>query len=225
MDVTLDSIRYPSLAEHPFFAELDRLHEKYGASFSLYLYYRENSFDVEQVTRRLKEDFIRRNEWLKLGFHAVQPGFDTLRDGSVDTLRIYLDRTNRAIASFADSSNVTKRSRLNRFYASSCQLSLLDSEGFTGLMGADDDRQSYSLSAALNEKLRKQGKIKYGNMEILRTDLRLEKLLLPEIALEEHAQQDTLTIFTHEREFGMLNRWKLDRLLELLRGNHPVFLN
>ena len=62
-------------------------------------------------------------------------------------------------------------------------------------------------------------------MEILRTDIRLEKLLLPEIALEEHAQQDTLTIFTHEREFGMLNRWKLDRLLELLRGNHPVFLN
>ncbi|MFH1567604.1 MAG: FlgD immunoglobulin-like domain containing protein [Gemmatimonadota bacterium] len=64
---------YPSLFDHPTLGFMRRMHEEYGAVFSLYLFYRGNifaDFDLARTTDGYRQEWQDNADWLRLGFHA-----------------------------------------------------------------------------------------------------------------------------------------------------------
>ena len=62
----LKNTEYTSLYDEPFFAWLKKLHNSYGAKFSLYTYVNV----LEHVPDTYKEEFAEAKDWLKISLHA-----------------------------------------------------------------------------------------------------------------------------------------------------------
>lgn len=63
--------QYKSLFDCFYLAELRKLNQKYGAKFTLNIYYTtEDGFDIAQLSDRWKGQFRDNGDWMKLAFHA-----------------------------------------------------------------------------------------------------------------------------------------------------------
>ena len=58
--------KYTNAFDEPFFAYIKRLHEQYGAKFSLYCYLS----DIKDIGTSYQHDFANTSDWLKFGLHA-----------------------------------------------------------------------------------------------------------------------------------------------------------
>ena len=71
-----DTLRYTSVFQQPFLKSLKELHDVYGAVFSLYVYEKADNFVITEVPDKFRNEFIENSEWLKFGYHAIEPRFD-----------------------------------------------------------------------------------------------------------------------------------------------------
>lgn len=63
---------YKSIFNNDYLAMYRRFHEKYGikVTFNLFYSYYEDSFSLDEVTDRFKEEFIANSDWMRFAFHA-----------------------------------------------------------------------------------------------------------------------------------------------------------
>ena len=85
-----DTLRYTSVFQQPFLKSLKELHDVYGAVFSLYVYEKADNFVITEVPDKFRNEFIENSEWLKFGYHAIEPRFDK-KEQSLEFERSFLN--------------------------------------------------------------------------------------------------------------------------------------
>ena len=143
-----------SLFELPILSELKRLHELYGARFTLYCF--------DDSTYRLREEYCKElkdnEDWLQVGYHAGIDGDVTVE--SYQRFRTYFSSHNVKLASSL---------RLHYFNCPERLKEVLHADGVQRLFCADDGRDSYGLA----EKIYKGG-YSVDGITYFPTDIRLE---------------------------------------------------
>ena len=120
-----------SLFELPLLSELKRLHELYGARFTLYCFEDSTCRLCEEYCKELKDN----EEWLQVGYHAGIDGDVTI--DSYQKFKTYFSEHNVKLASSL---------RLHYFNCPEKLKEVLRSDGVQRLFCADDGRDSYGLA-------------------------------------------------------------------------------
>ena len=61
---------YQELFEHPYLAMYKRLHEHFDMKLQLNVFYRDEKFDLSQMSDAFKAQWQQASGWLKLSFHS-----------------------------------------------------------------------------------------------------------------------------------------------------------
>lgn len=126
-DLKKDSLSYGSVFEHAFLKELKELHNEYGACFSLYVFERDRDFHISEVPVRFREEFRGNADWLKFGFHWIEPTFDP--DIRLKDFAESYRNVNEAIIRWGDTSCLSPVIRLHYFYGADSILRIIDKWG------------------------------------------------------------------------------------------------
>lgn len=185
---------YKSIFNQPFLLRLKKIHDEFGAKFTLYC------FDDEQ--NRLKPKYCKElaeSGWIKIGYHADWEGDATLR--GYQNFNSYYLNNGVPLATIL---------RLHMFGASADLLDLLK-DGST-LLCADDGRTSYGIPSKFYG-----GGYQTDGIRYIPTDIRLEKMLANTIHSGHISEKEHLVIFGHEQPFLYYSEYeKLSVLLRLL---------
>ena len=170
--------RYETLFEEPFFKMLKDLHKEYGACFSLYIY---NTSILSQLTDKFSNDFIKNNNWLKIGFHSLTTNGHLDQYTPEEALEQYNNFITNIYRITGGLNSVDRIPRLNYFQADTDDLiSLRDTNcGIIGTLTADDSRTMNYLTETQRQYLRTHSKlidISTG-LTYLSTTLRLDWFL------------------------------------------------
>ena len=194
-NLTRDSNQYFSPFQEPFFATLQKMHNRTGAKFTLYIFEQYGDFNISKIPEKYSDEFKNNNNWLRFGFHAPFPKSTT---DSVVFMQSYL-RTDSCIKSKLGG-NKTSTLRLDYFRATKKEIEALRKQGITTLLAADDNRLSYSVTPKQNAQLLSSEKFNYntiGGVVLKHTDARIE-MTSPLTVLVQNANDEELVIFTHE---------------------------
>ncbi len=133
---------YNSIFESPTFGFLKEMHDKYNAVFSLYLFNKGlDGWELNEMTTKFKQEFIKHASWLKFGFHAKEDSSDYNVQSKEDLLADYKQIINE-IVRFANTMNVDTIPRFHVFGANrDSQFYLQENKVlFEGMLTADDNR-------------------------------------------------------------------------------------
>ena len=218
---------YESMFEHPVLYFFKRMNDEYGATFSLYLFYENTTFDLSQMTDKFKLEFESNSDWLKLGFHAknVNRNYTTYTTHKVD-----YDLTINEIIRFAGVKSIDFVHRIH-YYASTLDAvkAWKSTEyGALGLYTADDARLSYYLNQAQEDYLLEHNELfdPINSFYFIKTNFRLEKYNTVETLLTHlnDYTKDTLTIFTHEpRLYEQIYLDKIEASCQFAKENRYTF--
>ncbi|MDD2649024.1 MAG: hypothetical protein PHI27_02040 [Eubacteriales bacterium] len=186
----------------PRLAYYKALHEKYGAKITLYCFARDGVFDIGNSTGKFANELSENASWLRFGFHSADPDANMLIapfEESAEAYK-YVTRELKRITGGAPTSAL----RLHYFAASTRLRRFLAENGVKALLGADDDRVSYSLAPETDAKLKRCGQCRdtETGLHIYRTMARLEKCADVSAALSEARNaypEAPLVVFTHDR--------------------------
>lgn len=186
-----------SLFATPLITELERLHEQYGAKFSLYCF----DDPAYRLNRSYCSELKANEDWLRIGYHAD-------RDGAV-TLNGYSGFTE-----YYKTAGITAASslRLHYFDCPEELKAVMRVEGVQQLLCADDGRDSYGLSGKIY-----RGGYSEDGMTYLPTDIRLEHNVTRLIKRQDIQDKEELIIFGHETPFMKYREYeKLEAILRML---------
>ena len=186
-----------SLFELPLLSELKRLHELYGAKFTLYC--------IDDSNYRLREEYcqeLKDNEkWLQVGYHAGIDGDATVE--SYQRFRTYFRDHNVKLASSL---------RLHYFNCPEKLKEVLHADGVQRLLCADDGRDSYGMT----EEIYRRGYSADG-ITYLPTDIRLERFVSKMLNDSRLCKKEELIIFGHEIPFMYYREFeKLEIIIRML---------
>lgn len=172
-DLTLHENRYRSIWENPLLNSLKELHDLYGAIFSLYVYFEDNTYSLNQTTGRFQDEFEKNADWLKFGFHAYSEQRDYCTENK-ELLYVDYCKTIGELKRIAGESAIDRVVRIHRFAAGSNAVERLRGV-LDGLLTADDDRISYGLPNEVCWRINRCGYYidSYG-IQYIKTDIRLE---------------------------------------------------
>ena len=224
IDITENEDKYNSIFDNNFLRSLKIMHDNYGAKFVLYIYdkYPEKNYDITKVSTKYKLEFQNNSNWLKFGYHTIEP--DTRFDKSFDLKELIesYKRVNDAILNFAGvrSTNVI---RLNYFSGKTEVINFLSRKGVFALLCADDKRASYSLSENQNNKLLEQDYIVHQGMRYIKTDFRFDgkKLIIYEML--KLRDNEIMVLFAHEWALGPKDLDKIYKAVKWLYKNGYKF--
>ena len=179
-DVTLtfDDIivnNYDSLFDNPLLKNLQILHNKYNAVFSLYL---QDIEQLKQITKNYKVDFENSSNWLKLGFHCFENNKSYKSSSFAEAKQDYETFINLLLNIGCSEDNIDRIPRLSSYEANLESVQGFSSAtlGIQGLLTADDDRNSYYLNTKqnINLKISDIYKDPVTDLTFFSTDLRLD---------------------------------------------------
>lgn len=224
-DITENENSYESVFDNKFLGALKKMNDEYGAKFTLYIYdtYSENGFDLSEVSSKYKEEFIKNSNWLKFGYHTIEPttSFDHLT--SIDEFEESFIKVNNEIKRFAGEASVTNVLRLNYFRANSEKIEYLFRQGISGLLCSDDDRISYDLSDVQHKKLKQQEKISYNGMTYYNTDFRFDNKRFIIYEMLKLRDQEIFVLFAHEWALGNKGMDRIETAVKWLVKNNYEF--
>ena len=198
----LSHASYESAFQQETLRQLRRLHDSYGAVFSLYCYYSDgSSFDLSQMDERYADEFSRNSSWLRFSFHAYSPNDDenSSAEQEVKMYELTMGELRRITGGALDT-----YARFHRFRGSQNVINILSRHSdypLEGLYTADDLRESYGLSLAEQVLVRKCGRCLIRGVIYQRTDLRIERgnsSSLDVLFLTNRGGCEAIEIFTHE---------------------------
>lgn len=214
-DLTINAGRYQSVFENPFFAWLKKMHDKYGAVFSLYTFNyfsKEPSYDISNLPNCYTEEFSNNAHWLKFGFHAKD---DPKKYAEDETEGIKADYE-KFLAAISQATNgheesIDKIVRLGWFAGTRNNvLALRDTDqGIKGLLSADDDRLPYYFNEKETDEVKQTGEMWKDDLLILRSQSRMESLWSIESLLEKikvYSEPKVIELFSHECCFERSSR-------------------
>ena len=206
--------KYRSIWQHPFWYNLRKLHEKWGCSFTLYVFGGlENKLDLFKKELMIKE-LQECSTWIKAAYHG---------NDSEDIVAFQENfcMTKRFLSQLMGEDAIAHIIRLHRFQAAYDVVDYLESQGVKGLLTADDNRLSYDLCEEQVQNLRKEGVVQKGSMMYLHTDVRLEKWeFLTQYYDWKKRDCKILVLFTHERYIKKRFSFVLFKLGLLLKMVH-----
>ncbi len=195
---------------------LKKLHIRYNAVFTVYI---QNWADLDE---KIKIDLSECAEWLKFGIHTTEKG-EVFCGGDCFLEAInFIDKLKRI---GVQEKSITRIHRLHMFAGTEeCILSMkqaLNGKFISGLLTADDSRQSYYLNTEICKELYSSSSIVYdvsNDILFIPTDIRLDwfdkdfrsnreykkpclkkpyKELESRYKMGEFERKQVLTIFTH----------------------------
>ena len=205
--------------ENEFLAELRKLHEEFGAVFTLNCfntYTRDGSYDISDLPDRYAAELAANSDWLKFAFHAendktqyTETDTNGRVNGTADEIKAsykkFTDAVMKATGNNADSIDTVVR--LGFFAGDADRIEALKEceYGITGLLTADDSRVSYYFDEALNSYIIENGDY-YDtdkDLRLIRTQTRLESVNNTSEALESLGEYggNVIEVFTHESEY------------------------
>ncbi len=200
-DLTLHENTYKCIWENPILETLKQQHNLYGAVFSLYVYFENDTYSIDRTTAKFHDEFKQNSNWLKFGFHAYSEQRDYC-DENEELLYMDYCKTVNELERIVGEEAIDRMIRIHRFAAGRKAVGKL--EGLIdGLLTADDGRISYSLSDGVCKYINGYGHYRdvYG-IQYIRTDIRLEwvegsvKSLLDHLLLSPERKH--FEIFSHE---------------------------
>lgn len=203
---------YTSVFDHPTLNFLRQLHIKYGAVFTLYLFYQNTQFNLSQMTAKFKSEFLQNADWLKFGFHALASGVN-YSDNTVSVVdaKTHYDNTITQIIRFAGGYSIDRIIRTG-YYSGTldvCKAWRDTAFGVRGFMTADDTRTvNVYLDTQQNRSLKLCDDLldKVNGFYNVQTDVRLESYAdVPaqlDLRLRDYVNhggnQRLQAVFTHE---------------------------
>lgn len=208
-DISINKDKYNSIFENETFKLLRKMHEKYGAVFSCYTYYENDTsdFNLSMCTDKYKDEFFNNKEWLKFGFHSYN-GSENYENTSGEKAKsdygLFIKELLRITGSEESIDRVIRLQNFAGNDESIIQIRNAD-YGIKGLLGADDKRRTYNLDNNENSYLYLYDYYEDSGLYYFRTDLRLENTEDIEKVLDEFEQNkkfkeknEILIVFTHE---------------------------
>lgn len=177
---TVTNNEYESIFEHSFFSAWKELHDNYGATVTLNLYYAKSGFDLSQMTEKYKSEFEANSSWLKFSFHAKDANQNYNSIGSNEAGLQHYNNTCAEVARFAGSDALETFCRFHYFSGNKdYYLSLKQSDyGLAGIHTADDTRDANSgLSSEERAYLNKRDEYydTINDLYFIRSEWRLDK--------------------------------------------------
>lgn len=206
-DITKHEAVYDSIFDNNSFSTLKRMHDQFGLKITCYVFYENDKFALNQCSSKYKREFIDNSSWLKFAFHSLNGA--TVYDGGNMLVEDY-KKTTDELKRIVGTESIDQVVRLASFQGDSDSiraLSKLESVPITGLLTADDLRNSYGLSLTEKEYLYSHDLMKKDNLVYYSTDLRIEfiedidaKIKEIETSAAWNNQTHYLVVFTHEWE-------------------------
>ena len=144
LDLVNNGASFDSLWDEPFFGMLKRLHDTYGAIFSLYIW---DVANLANIPSKFKTELTDSSAWLKFGFHSYTEG--SLADTSYNDAKTqYETFINYVFSKIGGVNSVDRMPRLNYFAGNVNALrALRDANcGCIGFLNTDDTRSAYYLT-------------------------------------------------------------------------------
>lgn len=166
-----------SIFDVHFFRYFKRLHDKYGAVVSCYCFYLYGDFTLASCTRNYKAEFEANSDWLRFGFHGYSGKEDYGTQEEGESERQY-DQVMNNLAEIVGRKSLDSTTRIHRFRATIEFMMYMRNSKYPvhALLGADDNRLSYSLSVKENRVLLRNGIYSVNDIWIIRTTQRFDHL-------------------------------------------------
>ncbi len=183
---------------------LKSMHDIYGISVDMYCTYQHNWYCIEKVPRIYREQF-EENKWLRFGYHCYDENLSVFEDEL--NFKKYYDLFQKNIFSITGQNQIVNPIRLDRFAGSENMCAYLKQSGVNCILTADDERNSYYLSAIENATLSENFQYydEKNDIFFIRTCTRLENFvkddfsdLENELRLYMDKKCDMIPVFSHE---------------------------
>ena len=230
-DITDHADIYESIFDNDLFCWLKKMHDLYGAVFSLFTfnyYSKDSEYDISDLPSKYAEELKANAEWLKFGFHA-RDDKKKYNSDEADSIKADYEKFCNAImhATKGNDSSIDRVVRLGFFSGTRVNVRALQEceKGILGLLTADNDnkRLSYYLEEERTELLNQKGELwEEQRLLFLRSQLRMELVeslenILTEI--DDYKHPRVLEFFSHEscwyRE-SKVNGYSIPELIEAL---------
>lgn len=206
LDLTEKEDVYDSIFENKTLGWMKDLHDKYGALISCYVYYQSEGFCLKDCTTKFRQEFIDNRDWLRFGFHSLEPGKVYGKSDDSDIIEDY-HKTMVCLQNIVG--KATSVIRVHYYQASEHEVRELMADELvpvTGLLCADDSRRSYYLDDVDSAYIYSHDEYidKETGMRFISTDVRMEYIENVDKKIEEfrtdawNNQLDDLVIFMHE---------------------------
>ncbi len=198
------------LLDHPLFAFLDELHQRYGLTTDLYVFWRQTINGHERTLRDVSLHLaseLRNIPWLRFGPHGLDydnPPYEQ----SMDEQRRTFDAIYEQIDRFAGPEKRSRWIRLHYFSESFELGSYWQINGVSTLLLTDQPAVSYHLQASARQQLAEHGVFEHRGIELRRSHERLEFLAARDLddstlhaSLNAHVDRHgSLVVFSHEQD-------------------------
>jgi hypothetical protein len=205
---------YESIYQNEIFKFLKKMHDQYGAVFSLYCF-SENTEDstwtLYNMTNKFKLEFSNASSWLKFGFHAQKYNLNYDETITADDALKHYDFFVTAVKNFACNNSIDIIPRIHYFSGGieHARAWKNTNNGVKGFLSADDKREINGYLNAEERDILEAKPYYYEAREKLyffKTNLRLEKISDAYKSLEDintnyfnAEKQNIQVIFTHEK--------------------------
>ena len=199
------------LFEHPYFVMLKKMHDKYGISVGLHLFFEKeidgklrSLMDVRDLKKEIKDD----GGWIYFAPHALNfetAPYNQSKDEQIKTF----DLTYKEIDRFAGRDSYAKWIRLH-YYSESYELAdYFASKGVNALFSTDKPAGSHRMPQNIKDSLNNEGHATYEGMNFIRTHFRIEnfanvnldELGIKNLIKESFDKYGYIIIYAHEYEF------------------------
>lgn len=145
--------KYNSIFDNKLLKYLKKLNTEYGCKFSLYVFEKNDVFDIENCTTKYKEEFEENSDWLKFGFHALSGNSDYNHD-SENIEKDYNTVINN-LTKIVGKNSITNTFRMEKFLLNKENARKLKEQiGEYSLLGADtENRLDYYLTEEQNRQV------------------------------------------------------------------------
>lgn len=210
-----------SAFDQPFLAQLQTLHARYGATFTLNLFMTDGVHRLNAVPSLYAAEFAAQRDWLRFAFHAEDTNTHYDADCPDAIAADYREFTDAILRMTGTPDCIDRVTRLGFFSGSSANVDALRKSdfGLLGLFSADDTRVSYCLSPESSAYVYQHGQYFSADHRLLfiKSQLRIERCddvsdFLPLLQSAPYP----LEFFTHEQEWTPVVSARTESLLALL---------
>lgn len=196
----LTKVHPKSIFDISFFSFLRKLHLQYGAKVSCYCFCRKNNFSLKECTRDYKDEFEENASWLRFGFHGYSGKENYETQPLSESIRQYNDFA-YDIKEIVGKKSIDFFPRIHSFKASGDfveHLACNETYHIVGLLTADDNRVSYSLTSADDQKLRNYNYLERNGLLYLQTTQRFDSIEPFAVKKLFAHSGEQIILFTHE---------------------------